>query len=135
VVALGLVLLAVCACRPSEPRIRVENAWVRITLDKGAAYMVIINDGKANDALVGASSPVAGSVALHKTVTKAEGVMGMEPVSRLEVPAGGRVELKPLVMHLMMMELQGNLTAGQKVPITLQFEKSGEIEVEAEVRQ
>lgn len=133
--AFGLALLAVCACQPSQPRIRVEDARVRVTVDRGASYMVIVNEGKAADVLVGASSPVAGSMSLHKTVTKEEGVMGMEPVPRLEVPAGERVELKPLGYHLMMTELKQDLTPGQKVKIVLQFEKSGQVKVEAEVRK
>lgn len=131
----GLMLLVLCACRSGAPQIRVEDAWVRITLDRGAAYMVIVNEGQVADVLVGAESPVAGSLSLHKTVMKEGGVVGMEPVSRLEVPAGARVELKPLSLHLMMTEVQGNLVPGQKVLITLQFEKFGQVEVEAEVRQ
>jgi len=133
--ALGLALMAVWACQPSQPRIRVEGAWVRITVDRGAAYMVITNDGGADDVLVGASSPVAGSVSLHQTVMKEEGVMGMEPVPRLKLPAGGRVELKPLSYHLMMTDLKEDLTPGQKVRIVLHFEKSGDVGVEAEVRR
>lgn len=134
VLLFGLVLLASLACQTAEPRIRVEDAWVRVTVDQGAGYMLIFNDGGAEDALVGASSEVAGSVSLHRTVMK-EDVMSMEPVPRLEVPAGGQVELKPLDLHLMIMELKENLEPGQKVQITLQFEKAGEVEVEAEVRQ
>jgi len=129
------MFLAVWACQSAQPRIRVEDPWVRITVDRGAAYMVIFNDGKASDFLIGASSPVAGSVGLHQTVMNEEGMMGMEPVSRLEVPAGGRVELKPLSYHLMMTDLRQDLAPGQKVRIVLQFEKSGQVEVEAEVRQ
>jgi hypothetical protein len=58
----------------------------------------------------------------------------MEPVSRLEVPAGGQVKLEPLSYHIMVMELQEGIEYGQMVPLVLEFEKSGEMTIEAEVR-
>lgn len=132
--ALGLALLMVCACAPSEPSIRVEGAWVRPTLDRAAAYMTIFNDGGADDALVGAKTEAAASVSLHRTVQQGE-MMGMEPVPRLETPAGDSVELKPLGLHLMLMDTKETLEPGQKLRIILEFETSGEIAVEAEVRR
>lgn len=134
VVALGLVLLIMAGCQPAKPQIRVEDAWVRAIVDQGAGYMVIYNDGRAADVLIGASSEEAGSVSLHKTVMQGD-VMSMEAVPRLKIPPGGKVELKPMGLHLMMMELQEGLEPGQKIRIKLQFEKSGELEVEAEVRK
>lgn len=47
---------------PMEPGLDVRNAWTRESpmLDlAGAAYMLIHNDTDADDALIGASSPVA----------------------------------------------------------------------------
>lgn len=75
----------------------------------------------------------AGSVELHRTVMEGE-IMKMEPVPHLVVPAGGKVELKPLGLHLMLRELRGELMAGQKIELIFQFEKSGEVKVEAEVK-
>ena len=53
----------------------------------------------------------------------------------IEVPAGGQVELKPGGYHVMLIGLTRDLTDGEKFPLTLQFEKGGEVTVEAEVRQ
>jgi len=102
-------------------------------MEQATAYMVIHNDGQAADTLIGARSEAAGSVTLHRSVMTGE-MMGMEPVPRLEVPAGGRIELQPGGLHLMLTDLKQKLTSGQKVRITLQFERSGEVGVEAEVR-
>lgn len=131
-----LFLLSACGpAAPVGPRIRVEEAWVRPSplMEQAAAYMVIHNQGGTADTLTGAHSEAAGSVELHRSVMAGE-VMRMEPVPRLEVPARGRVELQPGGLHFMVTDLKQNLTAGQKVRFILQFEKSGEMVVEAEVR-
>jgi copper(I)-binding protein len=96
---------------------------------------VIRNDGPAADALLGASSPIVTSVELHKTMAMGSGdMMGMVPVSRIDVPAGGSVELKPGGFHLMMLDPTATLTVGGTVDITLRFEQAGTITVKAEVR-
>lgn len=118
--------------------ITVTGAWVRnspAVAGAIAGYLVIRNDGPAADALVGASSPIAKTVELHRTMAMSSGgMMGMVPVSRIDIPAGGSVELKPGGYHLMMLDPSAGLTVGQTVDITLQFEHAGTITVKAEVR-
>jgi copper(I)-binding protein len=94
--------------------------------------MVIRNEGAAADVFIGARSDAAGNVGLHQTVMKGQ-VVGMEPVSRVEVPAGGRLELQPGGLHFMLSNLKQNLMPGQRIRLILQFEKAGEVSVEAEV--
>jgi periplasmic copper chaperone A len=129
----------------------------------GAAYMVIENTGSAPDFLLGGSSDVAKAVEVHETVAipggsaspmestgmggmespaaSADGMgtggsmMGMQKMDRLEIPAGGSVELKPGSYHLMMIDLTRELKAGEKIDITLKFEKAGDVKVTAEVRE
>ncbi len=88
-------------------------------------------------ALVGAESPVAGVVEIHEM--RMEGnTMRMRPISKLELPAGPAVELKPGGYHIMLMNLKGPLKKGESVPIRLKFQgkdgKPQELEVKAEVR-
>ncbi|MCK4899380.1 MAG: copper chaperone PCu(A)C, partial [Anaerolineales bacterium] len=52
----------------------------------------------------------------------------------VDVPARGQVELKPGGLHIMLIGLSRDLKAGDQVSLSLGFEKSGEIKVEAEVR-
>jgi len=130
----------------------VEGAWARNapkTAHAGAAYLVVKNDGKAADALVGASSPVSGMVQVHESyvvesptgsampgASAATGtVMGMRPVARIDIPAGGSIELKPGGYHIMLMELKQELKAGDTIEITLMFEKAGPVTAKAEVRE
>lgn len=136
----------------SEPWARASSAMA----SAGAAYMKIQNTGSATDALIGATSPAAKTVEVHETVAMATpapsagasmespmpsaagepgGMMAMRPVARLEIPAGGTVELKPGSYHLMLIGLTRELRAGEKLEITLTFEKAGQVQVTAEVRE
>jgi periplasmic copper chaperone A len=142
--------------------ITVTEPWARASsamAAAGAAYMKIENTGSAADALIGASSPAATTVEVHETVAMGSempaasdgmgmespmpsasgemggGMMGMQPIARLEIPAGGTVELKPGSYHIMLIGLRQDLVPGDKIEITLEFEKAGEITVTAEVRE
>ena len=99
-----------------------------------AAYLTITNSGGTADALIKAESDVANSVELH-TMTMVDGVMKMTPVEKIEVPANGKAELKPGSFHVMLIGLRHDLKEGDVVKLTLTFQTSGKIEVEAPVRK
>ena len=61
-------------------------------------------------------------------------MMQMSPVPNIPVPANGKVELKPGGFHLMLIGLTRPLKIGDKVQLTLNFEKAGKIPVTAEVQ-
>lgn len=152
-----IVALLVAACGGGAGGgLKVSDAWSRtspMVAGAGAAYMVIENGGSAADFLVGGSSPVAATVEVHETVDMSSSlpaesgapmasdggmtggsVMGMRKMDRLEIPAGGTVELKPGSYHLMLIDLTRELVVGEKIEITLTFEKAGDVKVTAEVR-
>jgi copper(I)-binding protein len=62
------------------------------------------------------------------------GMMGMQPVSRVEIPAGGKLELKPGSYHIMLIGLNQELKVGDKFDMTLKLEKAGDVKVTLEVR-
>lgn len=115
----------------------ISGAWVRPPqgMDRPAAGYLVITGGSQADALLSASSPVAGSVEIHETTTDASGMTGMHPVSRIEVATGATVSLQPGGYHLMFMGVTGTIEVGGKVRIDLTFEKAGKITVQAEVKQ
>ncbi|HCO38580.1 MAG TPA: hypothetical protein DIT36_01085 [Aquificaceae bacterium] len=128
---LGGLLLASLSF--AQPKIEVKDAWVREvppTSKMSAAYMVIENKGKEADKLLDAVSNASKITEIHETI---EGKM--RRVKALEVPAGGKVELKPGGYHMMLINLNKPLKEGDKVEITLKFEKSGEIKVQAPVKK
>lgn len=148
-----VIALLVAACSGGSGGIKTSNAWARtspMVAGAEAAYMLIENTGSAADVLLGGSSDIAKAVEVHETVVMeaspapaaSDGGMGtggsmvgMQKVDRLEIPAGGSVELKPGSYHFMLIGLTRELTAGEKIDITLKFEKAGDVKVTAEVRE
>lgn len=115
----------------------VSGAWVRPPqgMDRPAAGYMVITGGSETDALLSAKSAAAMMVEIHETTTDASGMTGMHPIERLEIPAGGTVELRAGGYHLMFMQVTaGAIEVGKTVEIELTFEKAGVITVQAEVR-
>jgi len=115
--------------------ISVSAAQARATVPgqrAGGAFLTVANQGPA-DRLVAARAPVAARVELH-TMRMEGDVMRMRQVDAIELPTGATVELKPGGMHLMFMDLKAPLKAGETVPVTLRFEKAGELTVSMPVQ-
>jgi copper(I)-binding protein len=130
-----LLLTLALAATSVFAQVRIEDPWSRATppgAKIGAGYMKITG-GAAADRLVGASSPAAARVELHVTEKKGD-VMRMRQVKAYDIPAGGSFELSPGGAHLMLVDLKAPLKEGAKVPMTLRFEKAGEVKVELQVR-
>lgn len=120
---------------PTGPNIRIEEAWVRPDplWENAAGYFLIFNDGDEAETLISVRVEFANMSSLHETVMEGD-ISKMMPVENLEIPAGGQVEFKTMSKHVMIMGLDEGLEYGQMVRIVLIFEKSGEVEVEAELR-
>lgn len=113
--------------------LEIGHPWARATpptAPTGGGYLSVKNTGTEPDRLISISSPAAQTVQLHEM--KMEGnVMRMRELDGpLEIKPGETVTLAPGGMHLMMMGLKGPLKQGEKVPLTLVFEKAGKIDVE-----
>jgi len=123
---------------PAVAQVVVANPWVRGTVAGQKATGAFMELKSPTDtALVSASSPLAGIVEVHEMKMDG-GVMRMNAVNRLDVPAGKAVEMKPGGYHVMLMDLKQALKEGETVPISLTFEdKAGKrqtVEVKAPVR-
>ncbi len=139
-IILMLLVVGVSACGGSKgPDIKISNPWARPSpkmATSGAAYMIIENKGKEDDALIGAESDVSNNTEIHEMVVDENSVMHMKPVEgqRLTIPARGKVELKPGGYHIMLINLKHQLKEGEIVHLTLKFEKSGEMKIDAPVK-
>lgn len=115
--------------------ISVAHPWARATpggAKVGAAFMEIkAKDGVA-DTLVSASTPAAGRVEIHTHIMD-DGVMKMRRIENLPVGEGKSVVLRPSGDHIMLFDLKAPLKEGDLLPLTLVFEKAGEIKIEATV--
>jgi copper(I)-binding protein len=133
--AVILTAAALISFARSEERLAVVSAWARATppgADVAAAYLTVENRGDTDDALIGASTAAAGSVTIHETVEE-NGVAAMRPLERMTIPAGDTLEMQPGGAHLMLMDLSVPLDEGETVPLTLTFEKEGEITIDVAV--
>jgi hypothetical protein len=115
----------------------ITRAWARATpggAKVGGAYLTIENKGATADRLTGGSADIAGKVEVHEMATK-NGVMTMRPLdSGLTIDPGKTVKLAPGGYHLMMFGLKSPLKQGDKVPVTLDFEKAGQVKLSFDVQ-
>lgn len=101
-------------------------------MKNGAVLLTIKNTGAEDDKLVSASSDIAARTEVHE-MTEENGVMKMRKVEGITVKAGETVNLKPEGYHIMVMDLKAPLKTGEKFPLTLTFEKSGNVTKDVDV--
>ena len=106
--------------------VTIGDPWVRATegaedTSMSAAFMTIDNEGADNVILTGASTPVAGTVEIHE-MAMVDGASTMQAMTDgLEITAGRGKLLEPGGYHVMLMDLNSALEAGDEVELTLEF--------------
>jgi copper(I)-binding protein len=159
----AVVSLALVGCGESNddnkqatPTVSVTDVWTRVTApgaERGAAYMSLKSaDG---DKLIGAEAPsITDRTEIHETTIESGstgGSMGgdsmdgsssmksdtmkMQKVDSIDLPAGKTVMLKPGGYHVMFFDLKEQIKDGQKVELTLIFEKAGRVDVTATAKR
>lgn len=130
---LGLGVLMAASSAWAE--VTVEKAWVRATPGSAtvtAGYALIVNSGPVADQLVGVRCAAAEMTELHQSKDDG-GMMRMQAVPVLEIPANGRVELRPGDYHLMIMGLAHALKVGDTLDLEFTFKSAGKQVVKAKV--
>lgn len=116
--------------------ISIDDAYARASgpaAKAGAAFMVIENTGETDDRLIAATSPASARVELHTHIDDG-GVMRMVEVEDgIAIPAGGTAMLIRGGDHVMFMGLAASWSQGDMIPVTLTFEKAGEMTMEIPV--
>ena len=132
----GLAAMPSSAHEIEAGAIVIVHPWARATGSpqrNGAAYMVIRNQGASPDRLLAARTGEAQSAGLHGSTVTPEGIARMRPVEAVEIPPKGEARLAPGGLHVMLGGLRGQLHEGTMFPLTLVFERAGEVQVEVEV--
>jgi copper(I)-binding protein len=115
----------------------ITQPWSRATpggAKIAGGFLTIENKGAAPDRLTAVSGDVAGKVEIHEMAMN-NGVMTMRPLDKgLAIEPGKTVKLAPGGLHLMLMDLKSPLKQGDKVPLTLDFEKAGKVVVSLDVQ-
>lgn len=118
-------------------QLHIDHPWSREmppVAPTAAAYFVVHNKGSEADRLLSVSTPVAGKAELHEHV-HADGVMKMQQVQDVVIPAGGEVRFEPMGYHVMLFNLKQQAKDGERFPMTLNFEKAGKVDVEVAVQK
>lgn len=115
----------------------ISQAWSRATpggAKVAGGYLTIENKGTSADRLVGGSADIAGKVEIHEMATD-NGVMKMRPLDKgVTIEPGKTVKFAPGGYHFMLEQLKAPLKQGDKVPVTLEFEKAGKVAVSLDVQ-
>ncbi|KAA2213307.1 copper chaperone PCu(A)C [Pseudoroseomonas oryzae] len=115
--------------------IAIGHPWSRAAPARitGAGFMTLRNTGGTPDRLVSASAEIAGSTEIHTHIREGD-VMRMRAVEGgIPLPPGEEVLLAPGGYHLMLIGLKRAMAKGDRVPVTLTFERAGSITVELAV--
>jgi hypothetical protein len=121
----------------SAGELHIEHPWSRempAVAPTAAAYFVVHNKGAADDRLLGVATPHAGKAELHEHI-HADGLMKMQQVQSVAIPAGAEVQFAPMGYHVMLFNLQQQARDGARFPLTLTFEKAGAVAVEVAVQK
>ncbi len=118
-----------------EHKLTIDQPWAPHTGKRtmsAAVYLAIHNAGDTDDTLVDVQSDVAEMTTLHRSYEE-DGIMRMDHIDALDIPAGGDAALSPGGYHIMLMQLEAPLKRGEYFPLTLVFENAGEVEVMVEI--
>jgi copper(I)-binding protein len=117
-----LLAVAITTAPLATAQVAVNDPWVRGTVTGQKATGAFMQLKSASDAaLVAAASPVAKIVEIHEMKLEG-GMMKMNAIDKLALPAGKAVDLKPGGYHVMLMDLVKPLREGETVPLQLTFE-------------
>ena len=159
IAALVLPLTAIA----QDSGVVAHDAWVRMPAPSKmdtALYLVLENHTSAPKTVVSASSDAAGKLEMHemKMVKKGDSMgsmdkpagdsdssmamnkppsqpmMAMTPVSKIVIPANGKVTLAPNGLHIMMFGLKSRPAMGDKINITLKLDDGSTVPVVATVK-
>lgn len=139
---LAIPLLSACgASEDAAPAITISDPVVR-SIDgmsmrnqetlkyMTGSFMTLSNTSDEDVSLIGGVSDVAGVIEIHQVT---DGNMTAMPDGLL-IPAGGEVKLRMGGYHVMLMELNRELVAGDEVTVTLEFSNGDKVEYTAPVK-
>lgn len=120
-------------CSSGEPQLTVSGAQAAEPVS-GSSQLVltITNDGDGDDRLVGVETDAAVGVEIHETRIE-DGRATMQERGEVVIPAGQRVAFRPGGLHLMIIAPDDDVELGGTFPVTLQFDRSPPITLEATV--
>lgn len=125
--------LAAFAHEYARGDLKIDHPWARPSMAAhvpAAVYLEINNSGDEDDRLIAAKTDRAEHVELHRSVTDDAGVVRMQLSKEgVDAPANTTVSMETGGYHIMLIGLGEKLAVGEEFPMTLTFEKAGDVEV------
>lgn len=127
-------ILSAYVLTTNVPKISVVQAWVR-PAEKGAsvtgAFLTIENTGNGGDRLLNVTTPIADIVEIHETQVVNDIAMMIPQKDGVVIPANQSIKFQPGGLHLMVLNVNEKLDEGTTIELTLVFESSLEMTIEA----
>ena len=114
----------------------IGHPWSRqspMAAEVAAGFLKITNTGTEDDTLVKATAEIAPVVQLHEMKMDGDIMTMAEVKGGIVIPAGQTVELKPMGLHIMFLQVKEQPVVNTSFKGSLTFEKAGTVEVEFEV--
>lgn len=114
----------------------ISEAYIRVAPKNGmtAGYMKIKWKSTESDSLINFKTDVAEKHEIHETYDKGDGMMGMRQINGLILTSDKEAKLYPGGPHLMIMQLNDTLEAGDQIDIELMFVNKASINVKFPVK-
>lgn len=128
--AAGLMALASAMAAPT-----VTDAWSPQPppgARTAAVYLTLTGDEDA-DRIIAVTTDAARVAELH-THVRSDGMMRMQKLDAIDVPAQGEVVFRPHGLHIMLIDLTVFPEDGDRLTLTLTLEHAGDITFDADVR-
>lgn len=100
--------------------------------ESSAVYMQIENRGATDVIIAAASASTAHAVEFHRSLV-ADDIARMDPVESLVIPAGGKLELRPGGLHMMLLQVTSDLTSGSSIALDLNLASGGTLRLSVPV--
>ena len=112
------------------------DAWARPGLEDGnsAVFLEIQNYSGSDDNLDRVTSEIAKAVEIHRT-KMIDGVMKMEKQTTVGIPNGAVTYFEPGGLHIMLINLNNDLSVGDEFQAILEFKEAGEIIINVPVHE
>ncbi|MDG1436170.1 MAG: copper chaperone PCu(A)C [Rickettsiaceae bacterium] len=97
--------------------LEIVNAWASKPLspnNNSAIYMTINNPTKQSITIIGAATMIANNVELHQSFVDERNISRMVTLDKIVVPAEGQVTLAQGGIHIMLFDLKGSVSTGDK---------------------
>lgn len=114
----------------------IGHPWSRqspMGADVAAGFMTITNTGTEEDRLLKATAAITPNVQLHEMKMDGDVMKMAEITGGIAIPPGATVQLKPMSLHIMFMDLKAPVTEGDAIAGTLTFEKAGTVDIDYDV--